>query len=186
MLVSCKARSSRAAAKILQYKKFTNCTASLQAHRASACKLPIGTCVLVSIFSKYGCVRSSAELCKPAASVDVVRQQQTCCSSVTNACMPRQTDRQIKSPASLMCTKVIVIAGVPGAVGHNTSRTQTALSPPQWTEQIHRTPMCMSAMCLQTCQRQTSGSISANLVALRMSRYTGKVRALSYLHSILS
>lgn len=73
----------------LQYKTFTSCTASLQGHRAQAWHM----CISVNLL-KYGCVRSSADLCKPAASVDNVRQQQTRCSSVTNAGMHRQTDKQ--------------------------------------------------------------------------------------------
>ena len=125
-------------------------------------------------------------MCKPAALVDILRQRQTRCSSVTHACTDRHTDRHLQSPAKFMCTKLIVTAGAPGAVGHSTSRTPTALSPRQWTELIPRTPMCTSAMFLQTCQTQRSGSILAHLVALRMSRSTGKVRALSHLHNVLS
>lgn len=95
-----------------------------------------------------------------------------------HTCMHRHTDRHSKCSTKFLCIKLIVSAGVPGAAGPIINRTQTALSPLQWTELIHRTPMCTLAMFLQMCQMWTSGSILATLVALQTSRSTGKVRAL--------
>lgn len=92
MLVSCKACSS--GANTLKYRTTTSCTVSLQVFRASAWHM----CVSVNPI-KYGCVRCSAEVCKPVASVfSVFSGNGRHAAALSHTHMYRQTDRQYQKP----------------------------------------------------------------------------------------